>query len=99
MAQTFSNQDFKEVLYSLKALKEQEKLNVDDNVLFDGAVRMYNSLLINKGQKSRAEKEEVPITLKQKQLLEKLNYKGSIDLSKRQAASLISELLERDKER
>ncbi len=89
---------FQEILQELQDSKRAVNLgNIDDNVVFDGAVRIYNSLLINESNKQKKEEANtVPLTEKQAQLLTKLGYKGKKDLSKAQANQEIKKLIEKE---
>ena len=89
---------FRDILRELKRIKEDEKLEkLDDNILFDGAVRIYNSLLINRsmvsGRRERAVDQEVPMTEKQRKLLEDLDYHGNMNITKVEATRIIEERL------
>lgn len=96
-------QDFKQVLQELQRLKDENKLyKLDDNMLFDGAVRIYNSHIISTSRQPRpvgknGSKKESAMTEKQRALLENLEYRGNMNISKREAADIIKSQLERQK--
>lgn len=100
--------NFRKILQELKAIKEDEQLHkLDDNILFDGAVRIYNSMIINtqfQNRKQRDERREQTaqpqsMTEKQRQLLHDLEYKGNMNLTKAEATELISKFLEKRDQR
>ena len=79
--------DLRDIIKSLKILCKEENLEVQDNMLFDCAVRIFNSKGINS-----KEKPDEPISDKQKAFLKKQEYEGDIDnLTKKQAHKIISE--------
>ena len=94
--------DFRDIVQGLKRVRDVEQLNrLDDNMLFDGAVRIYNSMIINRAMASGARSSRsaaisgVPITEKQRKLLQDLDYKGNIGtLTKTEATKIIESLLE-----
>lgn len=94
---------FRQILTELKTIKEEEKLyKLDDNILFDGAVRIYNSMLIGAQRTQGAAKKKdtqqnTPMTDKQRQLLQNLEYKGNMDISKGEASELIAKFLEKQR--
>src|SRR3989338_8983725 len=101
---------FREIIKKLKHIKQEEALGNLDNILFDGAVRIYNSLLINRQSgwkdihlnaespgENKTEKEQ-PMTEKQRHLLENLKYGGDMNLTKQQAMKIIQQHLEEQKE-
>ncbi len=91
---------FKEILTELKKVKEEEQLSkVDDNILFDGAIRIYNSILISEQRKgnsmqTKIEKIDSPMTDKQRDLLEDLDYEGDMNISKEEASEIIRKALD-----
>lgn len=90
---------FREILAELKRIKEEEELeNLNDDMLFDGAVRIYNSEIISSGRKQKSENRE-KMSEKQKVLLQDLEYRGDMNLSKREATDIISEYLARKQKR
>ncbi len=92
-------EEFKNIIRELKRIKYEERLNnLDDDILFDGAVRIYNSLNINRPKIER-KKEIALMTEKQRKLLQDLNYKGTLNLTKSEATKVIQEFLESQKMR
>ena len=91
--------EFKQILSELKRIKKEEKMNkLDDNMLFDSAVRIYNSININRMTKNKMKKPvdiNVPASDKQKKLLEELKYEGDMNITKADARRIIQERLER----
>lgn len=82
----------KSILQELKKIRDEEQLyKLDDNVLFDSGVRIYNSLLINQQKSARADQ---PMSDRQRRLLENLHYTGNMELTKAQATDIIRRLLD-----
>lgn len=95
-------EDLKDIVRELKKVRREEELNnLSDDVLFDCAIRIFNSQNIQ-----RDRPKEIPSTSthqilvlasdKQINMLIRLGYKGDTsNLSRREATGLIKELLER----
>lgn len=92
-------EEFSDILRQLKEFRNKEKLNTDDNVLFDGAVRIYNSHFINRQLVKQKKITDTLMTAKQQQLLKNLGYTGSTNLTKKQATDLIDQYLTQRKNR
>lgn len=89
---------FSKILTSLKRFKEEHNLALDDVTLFDGAIRIYNSMLINPQHRGSNQSADSPMTERQRLLLEKLNYSGSMKLTKQEAGEIIQKYLEDKRE-
>lgn len=90
-------EEFRRTLRMLKKMRQEEGLTkLEDNMLFDGAVRIHNARMINKTQKSS---QESPMTQKQKNLLENLEYKGPMNLTKGEATKVIQTYIAQRKNR
>lgn len=99
-------QEFKDIIKELKKIKQDESLtHLSDDILFDAATRIYNSQRISQRYAAQEEDEEeqksksMPMTEKQKKLLQDLDYKGTMNLTKTEASKIISEHLEDQKSR
>lgn len=93
----------KEIIEELKKIRNETKIKLSDNVLFENAVKIYNTQYIQNSNKipfknKPDENIEEPATDKQKNYLEKLGYEGKADmLSKEEAKQLIKEYIENQK--
>ncbi|MBX4211987.1 hypothetical protein KW787_00835 [Candidatus Pacearchaeota archaeon] len=86
-----------DIVRALKRIKKEEKLRVEDSIVLDSAVRIYNSTTINKSSKREPRDMNAPITEKQIKLLKDLNYEGNMNLTKLQATQLIQRYFENRK--
>jgi len=86
--------DLIDIIKALKKTRADERLKVSDEVLFQEAVRIFNTRFItNKKKKSDSE----PATEKQIDLLYKLNADFNAEtITKEEAKKLISKLLEKE---
>ena len=88
------------IIRELKGLREEEKLDIDDNTLFQESVRIFNTRYIQDNKKQfysdinprefKERPKEEPATEKQVLLLKRMKkYKEGI--TKKEAYSIISE--------
>ena len=86
--------NLQEIITALKQIRTDTKTKVSDEVLWDSAVRIFNSQNIKSN-------EESPATERQKKFLKSLNVKFNDNITKKQAKELIYKALDerRKKER
>jgi len=85
--------EFGDILRKLKEFRDREKLKTDDDMVFDGAVRIYNSHFINQQMVKQKKITDTLMSTKQQQLLKNLGYAGSTNLTKKQATDIIDQYL------
>ena len=96
------------LLEELKEIRTKTRTKVGDEVLFDCAVRIHNSEQIESHRQGKSFSVKLerppfhspaipnePASKEQIDLLKKLGYKGTLDLSKREAWRKTKELKER----
>jgi len=90
------------IIGELKEVRTQTKSKVSDEVLFDTAIRIYNSEQIENNRQGknfdhadlpRFSKPSSPATQSQKNLMTSLKIKYSNNITKKEAQKLISEKL------
>lgn len=94
------------IIDTLKELRQSKQLkNLDDNTLFENAVKLFISANINDSKDKRVEtmsaqklpqkqySKEEPITLKQLNFLKKNKYTGNLNITKKEAKEIISDFL------
>ncbi|MBX4196082.1 hypothetical protein KW805_00650 [Candidatus Pacearchaeota archaeon] len=87
-----------EIVRALKRIKKEEKLRVEDAIVLDSAVRIYNSTTINVNKPQRGMRNaNAPITERQRKLLKDLRYEGDMNMTKLEATQLIQRYFENKK--
>ena len=84
--------NLQEIITALKQIRTDTKTKVSDEVLWDSAVRIFNSQNIKSN-------EESPATERQKKFLKSLNVKFDDNITKRQAKELIDKALKESKKK
>lgn len=89
-----------EIIQGLIKVRDDNELEVSDNVLFEQAVKIYNTSSIKESKQSKSPYHEEPATEAQKALLKKIN-KGVVPagISKKEASTLIQELKDKYEKR
>lgn len=93
-------EEFRSIIKGLKKIKQEEKLGkLGDDILFDAAVRIYNSISINRPRGVIKKKSDgnAPLTEKQKNLLQDLGYTGDMSMSKAEATRKIQDYINQRK--
>jgi len=84
--------NLQEIITALKQIRTDTKTKVSDEVLWDSAVRIFNSQNIKSNKES-------PATEKQKKFLKSLNVKFNDNITKKQAKELIDKALKGGKKK
>lgn len=84
------NYDLKDIVTALQLVRDQTKLKVDDNILFDGAIRIFNSpRMIKKDSSKEYSKIDEKATQKQIDLLYKLGIDFNAETIMKKEASVL----------
>lgn len=100
---TMDKEKLKNIVESLQDVCRETKLDsVEDSMLFDCAVRIFNNSHIPRGENRAQQQKEQPkstswqqdaLTEKQKAFLIKRGYKGDLNITKLEAKELIEGFL------